>query len=287
MYSKRPLVLVLALVLAVIPGRRAAAQQAQTPAVQPASQPDADETRQRLEDLLRQYPPTLPQVLRLDPTLLNSPAYLQPYPALAAFLTQHPEVTHNPGYFFADYGERNQRYVRQTPPDRTAEIWRSAMDGIEVAAVVFTIAGALLILIRMLVDYRRWSRLTKIQTDAHTKLLDRFASNEDLLGYIQTPAGRRFLESSPISIDSPRSLSAPFGRILWSTQAGAVLTVLGLGIEMVARGAVDEVAAPLGGIGALVIALGVGFLVSAVLAYFLSRRFGLVDRSAAAQEPRG
>ena len=37
----------------------------------------------------------------------------------------------------------------------------------------------------------------KIQTDAHTKIVDRLASNEDLLAYMQSPAGQRFLTSSP------------------------------------------------------------------------------------------
>src|SRR5688572_8679152 len=60
----------------------------------------AEETRRDLEELLKQYPPSLPRVLRLDPTLLSSPEYLKPYPALAAFLAQRPEVVHNPGYFF-------------------------------------------------------------------------------------------------------------------------------------------------------------------------------------------
>ena len=61
----------------------------------------AEETRRDLEELLKQYPPSLPRVLRLDPTLLSSEEYLKPYPALAAFLAQRPEVMHNPGYFFA------------------------------------------------------------------------------------------------------------------------------------------------------------------------------------------
>ncbi len=56
-------------------------------------------------------------------------------------------------------------------------------------------------LIRTFIDYRRWLRLTRIQTDAHTKLLDRLTSNEDLMAYIQSPSGRRFLESAPIALD--------------------------------------------------------------------------------------
>ena len=39
-----------------------------------------------------------------------------------------------------------------------------------------------------------------MQYQVHNKLLDRFTSNEDLLAYVQTPAGRRFLESAPIPL---------------------------------------------------------------------------------------
>jgi hypothetical protein len=63
---------------------------------------NARETRDRLMNLLRHYPPSLSEALRLDPSLLINEAYLAPYPALAAFLTQHPEVAHNPGFFVGE-----------------------------------------------------------------------------------------------------------------------------------------------------------------------------------------
>ena len=82
----------------------------------------------------------------------------------------------------------------------------------------FAMALGLIIWIsRTVIDYRRWNRLAKVQTDVHTKLLDRFTSTEDLLAYIQSPAGAKFLESSPIRLDAgSRSLGAPLGRVLWS-----------------------------------------------------------------------
>jgi hypothetical protein len=248
---------------------------------------DADETRRQLEDVLRAYPSTLPRILRMDPTLLDNPGYLQPYPALASFLSQHPEVKHNPAYFLQSYGDNN--YGRMTPQDRAIDMWRSTIEGVTIGTVVLIIASGVLWLLKTLVDHRRWLRLSKIQTDVHTKILDRFSSNEDLLAYIQTPAGKKFLESAPIPIDAPRSIAAPLGRILWSAQAGAVLTVLGLGITLVSRSTLDEVAPPLAALGAVVIALGVGFLVSAFLAYALTRRFKLMpDQSEpAAPESRG
>lgn len=284
--GRKHLILAVVFALAAVLPRHAVAAQRQSEATPVTTQPDADETRQQLDDIFKQYPPSLPDVLKLDPTLLGNSTYLQPYPALAAFLAKHPEIGHNPTYFLADFGNRGPFYSRQTSSEELrAGAWRSLTEAITIIAVVGTVATGILLILKMVVDYRRWSRLTKVQTDAHTKLLDRFASNEDLLAYIQSPAGRRFLESSPIAIDSPRSLNAPFGRILWSTQAGAVLTVLGLGVETIARNAPDDIAGPVSAIGAIVIALGIGFLVSAVLAYVLSRRFGLVHPTA--EEPRG
>jgi hypothetical protein len=249
----------------------------------------AEETRRDLENLLRQYPPALPRILRLDPSLVGNPAYLEPYPALATFLAQHPEIGHNPGYFFAEYdvNSGDPRY-RQTAQERAVNMWREAIQGLTIGTVLLAIGSGVIWLIKTLIDYRRWSRLSKIQTDVHNKLLDRFTSNEDLLAYIQTPAGKRFLESAPIAVESPRSIGAPLGRILWSAQAGAVLTVLGIGIEVVSSNALEEIAPPLAAFGAVVIALGVGFLVSAVLAYVLTRRFGLLnDPNAAAPDTRG
>jgi len=258
-----------------------------TAAVPTAAQMDADEMRRALEAVLQQYPPSLPRILKMDPSLLTNEGYLQPYPQLASFLKEHPQVSHNPAYFFAQYGE-NGNFYRETAQDRAVNMWRETIQGFTIGGVLLAVVGGVVWLIKMLVDHRRWSRLSKIQTEVHNKVLDRMQSNEDLLAYIQTPAGRRFLESAPIPMDSPRSIGAPLGRILWSAQAGAVLTVLGGGIEIVAQNSLEEVAPPLAAMGAVVIALGVGFLVSALLAYLLTRRFGLLnDAGPVTPESRG
>lgn len=248
--------------------------------------PSAEETKRDLDELLKQYPPSLPRILRLDPSLLSSPDYLQPYPALAAFLAQNPQVVHNPGYFLASYD--GNFGVRATAQERAVDMWRNAIEGFMIGLLLLGIAGAVMWLIKTLVEHRRWSRLSKIQTEVHNKLLDRFTANEDLLAYIQTPAGRRFLESAPIPLDSPRAIGAPLGRILWSAQAGAVFTVLGGGLYLVSQNTLEEIGAPLGAFGVVIIALGLGFIASAALAYVLTRRFGLLnDPNAAATDIRG
>jgi hypothetical protein len=131
--------------------------------------------------------------------------------------------------------------------------------------------------IRTTIDYRRWNRLTKVQTDVHTKLVDRFTSNEELLAYVQSPAGSKFLESAPILLDAgPRTMGAPLGRILWSGQAGMVLAALGIGLEMVAGRVSGDVAEQLHVLGVLAIALGLGFVISAIISFVISHRLGLI-----------
>src|SRR5262249_3365446 len=65
----------------------------------PVDEQNASETRERVRQILDQYPPSLRQVLRCDPSLLNRPEYMAPYPTPAGYVAQHPEIGHNPGFF--------------------------------------------------------------------------------------------------------------------------------------------------------------------------------------------
>jgi hypothetical protein len=143
---------------------------------------------------------------------------------------------------------------------------------------MLTIVFALTWLVRTAVDYRRWGRLAKVQAEAHTKLLDRFTGNEELLAYVKSPAGSKFLESAPITLDgSPRQMNAPLSRILWSMNAGVVLTAAGIGMNYIS-GRIDEhMSEPVFTFGVILISVGIGFLISAALSFLLSRRLGLID----------
>ena len=182
---------------------------------------NAEETRERLREVIEQYSPSLFEVFRHDPSLLRNDQYLASYPGLAAFLQQHPEVGHNPGYFVGE----PQWSRNRDPRTATIDAWKETIEHFTVIGGLRLAAFVLTWLIRTLIDYRRWLRLTRIQTDAHTKLLDRLTSNDDLMAYIQSPSGRRFLESAPIALDGggAKPVSAPVSRILMSLQAGVVL----------------------------------------------------------------
>jgi hypothetical protein len=232
--------------------------------------PDAQQVKSELQEVLRRHPPAVGRVLVLDPSLLGNEPFLEPYPDLKAYLAAHPEVGRNPSFYLGEFRDE-RRY------DPTADVWRQTMGDLTGFIAGGMAIGLLVWLIRTLVDYKRWSRMAKVQTEAHTKLLDRFTANEDLLHYIQTPAGAKFLESAPIPLDAgPRSVGAPMGRILWSVQGGVVLLAGGVGLEVIATRS-PEAAQPLGAMGVLAIALGLGFVASAAISFVLSRRLGLIE----------
>jgi hypothetical protein len=266
------------LVLALTSAGLAAQERPAPPAPQqiPVFQetPDARATRVQLQQILRQHPPAVGEVLQRDPSLLARADYLSPYPVLWAFLQKHPEVARNPSFFLGNF-----EYYEPRPQDRSIEMFQMILAGTGVAAGVSGLLGVFIWLVRSIIDHRRWLRLSRVQAEVHTKLLDRLTTNEDLLTYIQSPAGRRFLESAPIPLEGePRAITAPVSRIIWSLQAGLVLAALGSGFWFVQQNVSAEAAEGFFIIGVLAVSLGVGFTASAVMAYVVSVRLGLVPR---------
>jgi hypothetical protein len=243
---------------------------------------DSRQTREEMKALLRRYPPELGYVLKLDPTLFGNQTYLANYPALANFVAQHPEVAHNPSYFLDEITLPNERREPDPPGMR---IWRQLVGDIFGGIAFLIVTSVLVWVIKTLIDQRRWNRLSRVQTEVHSKLLERFTSNEELLAYIQTPAGKRFFESAPIPLESgPRPMRAPIGRIFWSLQAGLVLIAAGIGFDLVSLRVKTEASEVLYGLGMIGLLIGVALVVSAGVFYGLSRKFGLWQPPPAANE---
>src|SRR5580765_2161981 len=236
---------------------------------------DARETRERLREVLNQYPPSVGQVLRLDPSLLSKPDYMASYPTLATFVAQHPQVVHNPAFFIGDLRFESQETGRGAALRVVENVFDGAMFLIGVVSF-FTLVGWLG---RALIDYRTWQRASKLQADAHAKLVDRLTANEDLLAYLQSPAGQRATMSAtrPGLDIAMRAVGAPVNRILWSVQAGVVLAAGGLGLWFAKASVIEEAAQALNVVAVLAVALGVGFVASALVAYGLSRQLGLLE----------
>jgi hypothetical protein len=248
----------------------------QAPSSSYATLTDAESTRAQLVDLLKKHPPAVARVLKLDPSLMRDESYLNTYPMLRDFLKEHPEIPQNAAYYFDSVYEGSWE-----PRNRRMEMIEGTLAGIAAFTALIIVLSTLVWLVRTVLEQRRWSRLSKIQAEVHSKLMDRFSSNDELLTYVQTPSGRRFLESgpSPLEPESPRTVSAPFSRILWSVQLGIVLLVAGGGLLYVSGETVEEAREFFFIFGSLTVALGAGFAVSAAASYLLSRKLGLLEPS--------
>jgi hypothetical protein len=247
---------------------------------------DSRETREKFRELLHGYPPEVAMVLKLDPSLFSNMTWLSSYPGLAAFVAAHPEIAHSPAFYLDNV------YVSSgARPDLREENIRRILDGLAGLLVFFTVTLTLAWLVKTLIEQRRWSRQSHVQTEVHSKLLDRLTSGDDVIAYVQSSAGKRFLEAAPIALDVQRApVSAPIGRFLWSIQAGLVLAAGGFGLQFVSNQMPIELAPVVFGLGILVLSVGAGFVLSAVVSFLLARKLGLVPIAAtpiSVDEPAG
>jgi hypothetical protein len=122
----------------------------------------------------------------------------------------------------------------------------------------------------------RRTKIARAQAEVQSKLLDKFGSSQELLAYMQTDAGQRFIqvESEPVPTKNP------YTKILGSITVGTILSCLGIGLLLLA--AVFNEDAPII-LGTIAFAIGLGFLISSGLAYKLSKSWGLFDREAAGE----
>ena len=242
-----------------------------------------------------------------QPKLIRDKGYLRQHPELAAFLKEHPEVAQKPSF---TEGLPVSAEIASSPvPERgiealagpcgpalkiqalqyEAERARSArlpepyglarfMNDVGPFLVFVVILGALLWVLRVILENRRWGKVAKVQSEVHSKLLEKFGNSQELLAYMETEAGKRFLESQPLQLEAQgtRPSPYPFGRILLSMQLGMVALLVGIGL-LYLRSHVTEGAEGCLILGTLASTVGIGFLLSAAASYALSQHLGLLE----------
>jgi hypothetical protein len=300
-----PVFRAIALLLLLLPGLTAAQPQSSSavsrtappnsqtsfPPNSPTSDRDLAELREQLLSLLRMSP-TLTEVVASDPSLLANQDYVtRNNPELEKFLQLHPEVVRNPDfYLFANLpagpGRRSEKLMRKTWMDQVRDQQDNRASFLIVREIgppllFLAFLGALIWLIRILLENRRWGRIFTMQTNVHGKLIERFGNNEELLSYMNTEAGRRFLEAAPIPIgfEPDRRVPAALSRVLVPLQIGVVLTLLGIGL-LALRHSLPDISSALLIFGIVVLMPGLGFIISAGITWMLAARLGLMPRSA-------
>jgi hypothetical protein len=266
------------------------------PPVAPAANapaPDEREvaaTQSELIKLLR-LSPTLTTVVAHDPSLLSNQDYVaHNNPQLAEFLTAHPEVARNPEFYLFSHlnhqdGEPDEALERAVWPEyvRASRNSRDYSDIIVPIAITVAFAcflAALVWMIRALLENRRWNRIFKLQSEVHGRLIDKFGSNQELATYMETEAGKRFLEAAPIpvNIESSQRMPNTVARVLTPLQIGIVLVLLGIGFLLL-RHANPDMETPMLVLGTIVMMPGIGFIISAGITWVLAARLGLMPQN--------
>ena len=105
----------------------------------------------------------------------------------------------------------------------------------------------------------------KHQSTMQKSLLDKFSSAHDFAEFMQSPAGQKYVMSFADAVTSPRNA------ILKSVQIGIVLVFMGGGFMSANRpGAPYNLLTE--GLGDILFSLGFGFLISALVSYFISKK---------------
>jgi len=142
---------------------------------------------------------------------------------------------------------------------------------------VIGLMAALVWLIRQFMLNRRWSRIFKLQSEVHGKLIDRFTSSQELALYMDSEAGKRFLEAAPIPMGFEPEQQVPnaLARVLAPLQIGIVMVLLGIGL-LALRKVSPGLNVPMLVLGTVVAMPGLGFIISAGITWLLAGRLGLM-----------
>jgi hypothetical protein len=287
-----------ALALAAAPLSVAQTHAPATPAVQAPSEKDVADTQEQLLRLLR-LSPTMTAAVAADPSLLADQPYVaRSNPELAQFMASHPDIARNPEFYLFSKldpsdGRRDKALQRVIWPDLTmAPHQRSTaadvVDKMTPIIIVPAIFLAFVWIIRIFVDSRRWNRTFKQQSEIHGRLIEKLGTSQDLVAYMETEAGKRFLMASPIAGGPEIGQRMPnaVGRVLTSLSAGIVMALLGIGFLLL-RNAGPDMPEPMLVIGTLLLMPGIGFILSAGVTWVLAQRLGLMPEKDVAQTGAG
>lgn len=119
----------------------------------------------------------------------------------------------------------------------------------------------------------QWRKM-KHKNQLQNKIVEKFNDVQGLNDFFQSESGTKFLDFLTIKGLAPKE------KILSSIKAGIIMLVLGFAFIFVGP-FFTELEAEVRifqGIAVLVIALGLGFLVSTLISCFLSKKWGLIDK---------
>jgi hypothetical protein len=112
-------------------------------------------------------------------------------------------------------------------------------------------------------------KVARVQAEVQMMFLSKFDSPQNMLSYVETESGRKFLSSLA------QETGTPYGHILSCVRWGILLIIFGGTLCVLRAASLVEQDPQVFGI--IAIALGVGCEAAAAASYFLYRKLGLVE----------
>ena len=138
-------------------------------------------------------------------------------------------------------------------------------EGTEAMVVLPIFFAVMLLALKFYFDWRK----VRIKSEFHHKLVDKFGDVKELNNFLETKGGSDFLKSLSINGLAPKE------KLLAAVSRGIIVCFMGIAVLMLGW---------VFGInfkyfiasGIAIVALGIGFLVSAFVSYQLSRKWGII-----------
>ena len=153
-------------------------------------------------------------------------------------------------------------------------IVNSLMNTVSAVVIGATIIICSAWIITSIVTSMRQRANTRTRTEVYNRLIDKFGSASELIEFLRSDAGLRFIEEQTLGP------AQPLTKILSSIRLGVSLALVGLGMLIVgniwdyALGNDLYVVVALGGTVALT--AGAGFIIAAAISYKLCKTWGLI-----------
>ena len=119
------------------------------------------------------------------------------------------------------------------------------------------------------VDGKRRREQLKVSSEFHTKILEKLGSAAEFGAFMETDGGKRLMKS--LTVEGPSAKT----RMLAATQTGIVSTAIGVAMLLLG-GVFSYLRDGLWVMGGIITACGIGFILSTLASYRLSKTLGLL-----------
>ncbi|RLE22588.1 MAG: hypothetical protein DRJ08_03925 [Acidobacteria bacterium] len=121
----------------------------------------------------------------------------------------------------------------------------------------------------MIVQWRQY----KYRMNVQLKMLDKVASGAELVQFVESDAGAKFIASMELPSVGPKD------RILSAVYKAVILLVLGIAVYAL-RGTLDEGAVAFTILGTVLMAFGIGYIIATFISYRLASKWGMIPKEA-------